>query len=236
MIVAGLDGIPSGWLCVILDVNGLSIINIFRVSAINDLLGLNYSPQTVGVDIPIGLLHVSRRGGRDCDRAARRVLGAPRQSSVFPPPVRPALAATTYGEASRINASAGDGRRISRQTFGILPKIREVDAFLSPQRQSWLREVHPEISFAIMADGACRHRKSSVAGWDERRKRLTGVRLPDPLDLLKRFDLPWGLRIDLADAMAAAWSASRAMTDCAVVLPSPLPPTDSRELRMEIVA
>ncbi len=236
MLVAGLDGIPNGWLCVILDSESNVITNILRLQAIHDLLSLDSRPQFVGVDIPIGLLEMSRRGGRDCDRAARKMLGAPRQSSVFPPPVRPALMATTHHEASLLNASAGDGLRISRQTFGILPKIREVDEFVSPQRQIWLREVHPEISFRMMTDGACVYRKSTVAGWEERRKRLTGVGLPDPLGLLERFDLPWGLRTDLADAMAAAWSASRILRDCAVVLPDAPPPIDSHGLRMEIVA
>ncbi len=236
MVVAGLDGTPKGWLCVVLDVERSDIINILCLPKIFDLLNLDNRPQIAGIDIPIGLLEISRRGGRDCDRAARKLLGAPRQSSVFPPPARPALAAATHQEASLLNASAGDALRISRQTFGILPKIREVDEFISPERQRWLREVHPEISFAMMAEVACLHRKSTVDGWEERRKRLADAGLPDPKDLLERFDLAWGLRADLADAMAAAWSASRVLRDCAVTLPSDTPPVDSRGLRMEIVA
>lgn len=236
MLIAGLDGVPNGWLCVLMDVDRASVTEILPLLTIKDLLSFSSRPQAVGIDIPIGLLDASRPGGRDCDLAARKRLGPRRQSSVFSPPVRPALVATTHGEASRLNASTGEGLGISIQTFGILPKIREVDVFMSPERQDWLREVHPEVSFAVMADGACDHRKSATAGFDERRGRLIDVGFPDLLDLMKRFNVPWRLRADLADATAAAWSASRVLSDSAIVLPSAPAPTDSRGLRMEIVA
>lgn len=70
------------------------------------------------------------------------MLGAPRASNVFNPPARGALSATTWAEAAALNENAC-GRRISMQTWGIVPKIREVDVFLrtAPYRQQQLREV-----------------------------------------------------------------------------------------------
>jgi predicted RNase H-like nuclease len=48
-----------------------------------------------------------------------------------------------------------EGKKISKQTWGILRKIKEVDAFLSADlsRQSWIKEVHPEVSFAQWNSG-----------------------------------------------------------------------------------
>ena len=47
------------------------------------------------IDVPIGLLHA---GERECDRAARKLIGK-RRSSVFPAPIRAMLDAETYEEA-----------------------------------------------------------------------------------------------------------------------------------------
>ena len=43
-----------------------------------------------------------------------------------------------------------DRRRISKQTFAILPKVREADELVrsSPWARRVLHEVHPELSFA----------------------------------------------------------------------------------------
>src|SRR4029077_5268811 len=113
----------------------------------------------VAVDVPIGL---TESGPRECDVEARRVLGAPRASSVFPAPVRACLSATTYAQACEAHHRA-DGRRMSRQAFGILNKIREVNEMLmrDTRLQSRVREVHPEVCFAHWNRGKpMSHRKS----------------------------------------------------------------------------
>src|SRR4051794_33828568 len=103
--------------------------------------------------MPIGLLEAAVPGGRECDRLARRMLGPGRGSCVFPPPCRPALGAATYAEAVRRNrASASHGLGISRQAYGLFPKLREVDGVLTPVLQGRLVEVHPEVSFTALRD------------------------------------------------------------------------------------
>src|SRR5882724_5840186 len=124
-VVAGLDGCPVGWLCLTRDLaTGKVCACIF--SNIGELSTLDPRPDVVMVDVPIGL---TDSGARDCDLLARAHLRAPRSSSVFPAPVRSTLVATTYIQACQLGVKA-DGRRLSQQAWGILPKIREVDAFL----------------------------------------------------------------------------------------------------------
>ena len=64
---------------------------------------------------------------------------------------------------------------------GILPRIAELDAFMTPSRQRRIIEVHPEISFHQLAGGkAMRHPRSEKAGLDERRRilqRALGTRI-----------------------------------------------------------
>ncbi len=67
---------------------------------------------------------------------------------------------------------------ISIQSWGILPKIRDVDAHLTPVDQSRIREGHPEVSFALMNGGhALTEHKSTRAG---REARLTLLELHFP--------------------------------------------------------
>lgn len=118
----------------------------------------------VVVDIPIGLT-----GGppRPCDAEARRRLG-PRRSSVFTPPMRGMLTlasraeATAYGQARRV---AGG---LSAQSWNIVPKIKEADAFVTPGRQGSIREGHPELAFARLNGAPLPEPKKSQAGADHR--------------------------------------------------------------------
>ena len=81
-----------------------------------------------------------------------------RGSSVFPAPIRAVLPAASYEEACRLGQAA-DGRKISKQTYNILPKIRETDELLRNEAdlradlRSVVHEVHPEVSFSLLAGG-----------------------------------------------------------------------------------
>ena len=121
--VAGVDGAKGGWAVVISENGRLrascakSFVEIFERSGTFDI---------VAVDTPIGLLDAARKGGRSCEQAARSRLNGPRKSSVFSSPARKVLRAVDYESACRLSRSdPPDSPAISRQTFGILPKIRE---------------------------------------------------------------------------------------------------------------
>ncbi len=148
--VAGIDGARGGWIVVTAPARGrLSPVSVELWPRLADLLVAPDAPDQIAVDMPIGLLDVAEPGGRACERAARALLG-PRRSSVFSAPARATLAAHTYAEALMLNRSGG-GPGLSRQAFHLLPKLRELDAVMTPQLQARVREAHPELAFARRA-------------------------------------------------------------------------------------
>jgi predicted RNase H-like nuclease len=189
-------------------------------------------PAVAAIDIPVGL---EDRGARACDVEARRILGKPRSSSVFPAPVRPVLSARSYGEARRIGLSL-EGRKPTLQCWGIVPKIVEVDAFLRAHRRlrSVVYEVHPELSFHAWAgDRAVLPGKKTVPGRAIREQLVRsrfGRELDAAIAALPRSG--WGID-DLLDAFAALWTAQRISAGSAVTIPSPVP-VDRFGLRMAI--
>src|SRR5207245_2674687 len=121
-IVCGADGCKAGWLAVSKDIEADSVSwRLCRTA--RDLFYDKPIPEIIALDVPIGL---PESHARTCDTEARRLLGR-RASSVFPAPIRPVLAATDYAQACQIRFEI-EGKKLSRQSFAILPKICEVDA------------------------------------------------------------------------------------------------------------
>ena len=230
MKVAGLDGCPSGWVMVVAVVDGgggATVEGVERVPELGVLAACLEAGElgAVGIDIPIGLPPTGRRR---CDVEARRMVGA-RRSSVFPAPVRGVLGATTYADATRRSARLS-GTGLSCQAYGLLPKVREADPFVTPERQRHVFEVHPEVSFTAMAGrpmGHSRRRRERA----ERLETLRHVFGDGAVDARGR--LGGTGPDDVLDAFAVAWSACRWLTRTHVQLGGEL---DERGLRMEIVA
>jgi predicted RNase H-like nuclease len=208
------------------------------VPAFGDVLALPERPRAIAVDIPIGLPDIAIAGGRACDRLARSLLGA-RTSSVFSPPSRRALNAFArkrdYRTVSNANASGRDGPRLSLQSYGILPKIAEVDAVMTPARQRSVREAHPELCFAQAHAGRpMKAAKKQPAGRTQRLAVLRTLGFPDPFALFGS-PRPRGVAPDdILDACITCWTAERIARSLAVAVPSSAP-VDARGLRMEIV-
>jgi predicted RNase H-like nuclease len=149
-----------------------------------------------------------------------RLLGK-RRSSVFTVPVRACLSAGSYEEASALHREA-DGRGLSRQAWGILAKIREVDAYLRDSKSSALRifEVHPEVSFARWGNAPMAYRKAKPEGRAER-EALIDQEWHSQREVLCGH--PWGPGVrpdDLNDALAALWTARRIARGTAIEMPS----------------
>ena len=161
------------------------------------------------MDVPIGLLDAYEIGGRECDRKARRDLEQ-RGSSVFVPPVRAVLSARTYEEACAVSrASSRHDKALSKQTWGIVPKIKEADDLLrlKPDLRPILREVHPEVCFGELAGKPMEFAKSKSEGRAERRKAL--VRDFDVEAILAQARHERLSVVDTLDALVACWSAMR---------------------------
>jgi predicted RNase H-like nuclease len=198
-VLAGVDGCRAGWVAALEEGGRTELI---RLRTLADLPSC-----TALIDIPIGL---PAAGPRRCDLEARRLLGRPRASSVFPAPPRSLLAAATP--------------RCSRQLFNILPKIREADE-LAPQACGWF-EGHPEVSFALMDGGRGLPEPKRTPAGRTRRRKLLGAAFAD---------LPSDLDDDEADAYVLLWSARRLAAGCARRLPAEIE-LDGRGLLMQILA
>jgi len=232
--LVGIDGCRGGWVVATSDPS----LSTLSFAVVDDLAPLFARAQTDGlgiaIDIPIGL---SDDGPRACDLAARRLLGRPRGSSVFPAPCRGALAAATYRRACAISRRAL-GVALSLECFNILPKIREVDALITPARQAFVREVHPELVFALLAGtGRGLAPPKRTPEGERLRRRLLRRAAPrfDPVAVWRDLGPSRVCRDDVIDAVACLVAAARIRRGQARILPAGAVPRDARGLRMEIV-
>jgi predicted RNase H-like nuclease len=195
------DGCRGGWLGALVEGDRVGWLRLPDVDAV-----LSLEAAAVGVDMPIGL---PDSGRRECDLLAKQLLG-PAHPRVFLTPPRGVLAAASYAEAGPLHRGLVDGKGLSRQTWNLLDKVREVDLRADDPR---LIEVHPELSFALLA-GRVLPPKRTRAGRDQRLAALRAW-LPGLSGVPAGDDAP--------DALAAAWSAARWLAGRARTLPENSP-------------
>ncbi|MCH8815735.1 MAG: DUF429 domain-containing protein [Chloroflexi bacterium] len=232
--VAGLDGCRGGWCAVELDVQDDSVTATGPViRTFSDVVASQ--AEIICVDIPIGLL--DGPGRRYCDTAARKLLGRPRASSVFPSPCRSVLSmdlsSEQYPVVSIENKRRSD-RKLTKQTYNIAPKIRDIDLWMTPELQRRVREVHPEVCFWALNNGQpMEHNKKRFMGRMERwallRRHIRGLPL---IPSIPREMKPLCAIDDYIDALAAAWTAV-CITRGARAIPE-TPAYDDHDLRMEM--
>lgn len=224
----GIDGCQGGWLVV----SGDPAPGPLTFELVRDLSSLFAEAEAgqalITIDTPIGLADC---GGRDCDAAARALLGD-RACCVFTAPSRAALGGSNYLEASELNFAAC-GKRLSRQAYGILPPIAQVDRLIRPDLQDRIREVHPEVTFAVLAGSPLREPKKSARGRELRLELLSRSGIEPDVERVRSF---LGRGCVQADDVLDACAAYRAAGGSERVLPEASSQRDSRGLRMEIVA
>ena len=170
MTYIGADGCPDGWLAVMYSDEGYEGASFYE--NIEMLHTDNSDATRILVDLPIGLREADNTPRR-CDTAARKKLGSPRSSSVFPTPIREASREGSYEDAKRVQESKTEGS-LNTQTWGIIPKIREVDEFLLKNpalvEEKRIREAHPEVCFWAFNGGASmkysKTQESGSAFWE----------------------------------------------------------------------
>ena len=155
----GVDGCRSGWFWVGLEPDGTVRCGV--AGKLDELVDRARDTDRIFVDMPNGL----QAEPRACDELARKVLGHPRASSVFRPPAREALGRSSYSEVSRRN-HAVTGKWLTKQTFAIMHRIREVDDLLhvNGKARRIVREIHPEVCFWGFAGQAMAFSKKSRKG------------------------------------------------------------------------
>ncbi len=165
----GVDGCRAGWLLIVLPTNPTCGPAVQVMDDFVSVLQAARDNILTLCDMPIGLPDGRRLRERQCDRLARGRLGH-RSSTVFPVPTRPAIYCSDWEQANRVQRRL-TGRGISRQSWGIAPRIREVDRALraDTRRQETLRESHPELGFAALNGGeAVARSKHQYAGIRQR--------------------------------------------------------------------
>ena len=232
--VVGVDGCKSGWFAVMLTGEHRWKAQIFP--CFGDILDDSSGASVILVDIPIGMRDVGFKE-RGCDLEARKLLGPQRGSSVFRVPCRSATDAKTYEEACSINSRI-TGKALSRQTWNIIPKIKEVDSLLRIDNSARLRvrESHPEVCFRALSGHAMHNPKRTEEGFQERVAALryvfprTEELLADALSAYRRREVG---RDDILDALVLA-AGYRAAHGQLCSIPE-IPEYDSEGLPMEIV-
>ena len=237
----GIDGCSSGWLTVKITEDDSVTLSIY--DSIRSLWTDNQDAELILIDIPIGLPD-SGNGTRACDIEARKVLKPYRASSVYSVPCRKALYAEDYKQASAINKKL-TGKGLSKQSWMISPKIREVDTFLlwSKDARAKIREIHPEVLFWALNEGrTMKHNKKTDDGVLER---IAVIEQYSKLyaEILKgneRVNInllltqkPGYARDDVVDAFAAAITAKFSEGKIDALTGSPL--RDEEGLPMEMV-
>ena len=238
--VAGVDGCKAGWFVAIASVTmenetntscEFSLKNVFVANAFTEVFSKTSDCKLVCVDIPIGLSDGDKP--RECDGAARELLRGRRASSVFPSPIRPCLSAVDYETASKLSFEY-TGKKLNKQTFALMKKIREVDDLMTPELQNRVREIHPEVLFwALNGQKSIELNKKTVIGQAQRHS-LLQVIFTDIDSILVRAPISGYAMDDALDAIVAAWTAGQAVIGKAKTLPEK-PPLDSKGLRMEML-
>ena len=144
----GIDGCKEGWVAV--SITGTSFeIDIFNT--VEEICTRYPDSNMMIIDVPIGLPE-SREDIRP-EGIARGMLKG-KSSSIFNPPCRQAVYANSYNEANDINRKIL-GKGLSKQSYMISGKMKEIDEFLHqhPQYKNRLLEGHPELCFASLNDG-----------------------------------------------------------------------------------
>jgi predicted RNase H-like nuclease len=143
-----------------------------------------------------------------------------------------ALQATHYDQVR--------GYGMSRQAFGILPKIRELDDLITPAHQTIVYEAHPELAFMQLTGAPMQHNKKTAAGRAERLEALRRDAVPCyaalPAALQRALHTYPRTRVaydDLLDACVLLKTSYRLATAQAQRLPA-TPGLDAKGLRMEI--
>ena len=163
----GVDGCKGGWIAAVLDYGEL---RLERHESIDSLINRYPKFDAFLIDMAIGLrdnLEMMRP-----DQAAKQELGT-RASTVFPVPSRTAVYAETEEDQKEENKRTL-GKSLAKQSIAIIPKIRELDSFLTehPEYQNKILESHPEVDFSRLNGSVVMSRKKNSLGFMEREKIL----------------------------------------------------------------
>lgn len=232
-MIAGVDGCKGGWLVAIADRFPASNPPALQVCPdFAAVLEATRDCRVVAIDMPIGIPSGSAERRADAD--AKRLLdrhGA--ASRVFPTAPREAMEAGDYPEFLERHWRLR-GKGISKQAWAIVPRIRDIDAHLTPQLQERVHEYHPELAWKHLA-GEVLLSKHTAAGLLQR---VHMIEKASP-GITRVWNGSVGARASLDDVLDALIGLSVAQAiadgpDASRRVPLGEVPRDEKGLRMEI--
>jgi predicted RNase H-like nuclease len=228
---AGIDGCKAGWILITFDENPE-----YRIIENNDdFKDALLEFDRVFIDMPIGL--EDEVYTRECDRKLREKLGAEYASSVFSPPIRPALHAPSYVEANMQSFDYTE-KKLTVQAWNITPKIRVLDQILTEHedlRESVL-ESHPELIFMNLNGGMIYQKKNTKKGLRHRLSLIVNhEEIADDFfrDIKEEYRRNQVEEDDIVDSMALALASKHSVEKGIKTIPKD-PPVDSKGLKKAI--
>ena len=227
--ISGIDGASGGWVCVRAKLDNLKNTEFIFTKNLEELI--NDQVQLVLIDMPVGLNDIVKKGGRNVDQFARNKL-IKRKSSIFNAPSRMVLNAKDYSEANKISKKFGIG--LSKQSWNLIPKIKELDTILRSKRKTVIYESHPELSFQEMNGGSLGFKKKEKEGIKERSKILLHNDFKASfIDEFVNKNIKEYKPDDFLDACALFWSAIRTINGRELNIPDQ-PSFDSEGIIMQM--
>ncbi len=219
MKTAGIDGCKLGWILISFD-EGEEKYRVIETE--EDLKSTFEEYDRIFIDMPIGL--EDEEYTRECDALLRKELGGEYSSSVFSPPIRPALDAPSYVEANMISFDWTE-KKLSLQAWNITPKIKMVDRLLRENEdlKEKVLESHPELLYQQLNGGMIFQKKNLKKGI---RHRLELIKEEEPIadDFFRDIKEEWRRsdvgEDDIVDAMVMAYYAKKSQTDGIRTIPS----------------
>ena len=227
--VVGADGCKGGWAAVALTGDRVDV-HVFPT--VSDLFAAHADAELFIIDMPIGLPE-SPEDMRP-EKAARRLLSG-KASSIFNCPCRQAVYAGLK-EASAVN-KAVLGKALPAQSLGLIPKIRELDKYLTahPDIRPRVLESHPELCFAMLSGSPVLESKHTSEGQQKRLDILSPL-CPTVRGAVEHAGFPKSKAAldDLIDAACLAVVAHLSLERPLKTLPE-RPQKDARGLTMQMV-
>lgn len=228
--IAGITPCPAGWLVLPARLSGVTIVTDDPVvlGTLTEVLDYRPTFDTAVIEVPIGLFDEPAAPYRNCDAAAREMIGWPRSVALFAVPSRAVLRAPTFEAAQQLEPwiNRGDWRRFKW--------VREAEAEIQPFHQRHWFSAHSDLSYvSLNGDEPLVSSPYQDDGVAERRE-LLKTRMPGVEDVLDRTPPAGAARVHLVRAAGLLWTARRAHGRAATRLPVDSD-WDSAGLRMELV-
>ena len=223
--VIGIDGCKAGW--IIAKTLEDKSISFQIIKNLNDDYLKESNVSLIGIDIPLRLSSTVKR----LAEIEARVLLKNRACTIFSPPTLNALTAKNYIDACKINFKEC-GKKISKQSWNLFPKIKEAQEFLENKSiiELGVFEVHPELSFMAMNDmNLIRASKKTVIGREIRIKLIQKFFPKFSFESVRnKYKKNQVLDDDILDSVSVLWSTQRIVDNIAQFVPKDSKKTDMR--------